>query len=49
MADLRLSLAGAVPLAAGALVPVSALSDEGTWCPFRAATGLPCPFCGATR
>jgi hypothetical protein len=49
VADLRLSLVGAAPLAAGALVPVSALSDDGAWCPFRAATGLPCPLCGATR
>ena len=49
MADARLILAGAAPLAAGALMPVSALTDGGTWCPFRAATGLPCPFCGATR
>jgi hypothetical protein len=47
--DARLSLVGALPLAAGAAVPVSALADGGTWCPFRAATGLPCPFCGATR
>ena len=49
MADLRVTLTGAAPLVAGALAPVSVLSDGGTWCPFRAATGLPCPFCGATR
>ena len=49
MADLRLTLLGAAPLAAGALAPPSVVSDEGIWCPFRAATGQPCPFCGATR
>ena len=49
MADLRLTTAGAAPLAAGALLPVAAVSGDGIWCPFRAATGLPCPLCGATR
>ena len=37
---------GCLPFAAGALV-----GEDGTGlvCPFRAATGLPCPLCGATR
>jgi hypothetical protein len=41
--------AGAAPLAAGALVPVATVMDGPQLCPFRAATGLPCPLCGATR
>jgi Protein of unknown function (DUF2752) len=40
---------GTLPLAAGALLPQSALSADGLPCPWRALTGLPCPLCGATR
>jgi hypothetical protein len=45
---LLLLAGGCVPFAAGALAD----RDGGGLlppCPFRAATGLPCPFCGATR
>jgi uncharacterized protein DUF2752 len=43
--------AGAVPLAAGRLVPLDGTAVDGPElvCPFRAATGLPCPLCGGTR
>lgn len=40
---------GAVPLLAGAAIPLSAVQDGAVWCPFRALTGAPCPLCGATR
>jgi hypothetical protein len=42
---------GAVPLAAGRLVPLDGTAVDGPAlvCPFRAATGLPCPLCGGTR
>jgi hypothetical protein len=43
--------AGVAPLAAGRLVPLDGTAVDGPAlvCPFRAATGLPCPLCGGTR
>lgn len=37
------------PFALGALIPVHAVLGADALCPFLDATGLPCPFCGATR
>ncbi len=45
----RLLALGAAPLTAGVLLPVAPLLDGPDLCPFRLATGLPCPLCGATR
>jgi hypothetical protein len=48
------ALSAAAPFAIGRLAGEllvgggTALSGH-VWCPFRAATGVPCPLCGATR
>ncbi len=49
-----LALSAAAPFAVGrfagdVLVGRDAALDGHVLCPFRAATGLPCPLCGATR
>ena len=50
MTDRRLA-AGAFALGAGALAAGAALpsAETGLLCPLREATGIPCPFCGATH
>jgi len=40
---------GCLPFAAGALAGRDGDTGLLPECPFRAATGLPCPLCGATR
>gem|GEM_PF-2930418 len=47
---MTLLLAGCVPFAVGGAISV--VGGEGTLpalCPFRLATGVPCPLCGGTR
>lgn len=44
-----LALGGATALAIPACFGAIVGSDGPTLCPFRLATGLPCPGCGATR
>jgi hypothetical protein len=49
---LVLAAAGGAPFVAGALVSAGAAAGSTgipLSCPFRAATGLPCPLCGGTR
>ena len=54
LARIAAALWGAIivaTLAIGALAPASsgALASGGPACPLRAATGIPCPFCGMTH
>ena len=45
-----LILAGCIPFAVGGVLAVSSGSGKvPVFCPFRLATGLPCPLCGGTR
>lgn len=49
--DRRALIAGAaaIPLVLGSVLPQSVVEDGVSVCIFHEATGLPCPFCGATR
>lgn len=45
-----LIVAGCIPFAVGGVLAVSSGTGEiPSFCPFRLATGLPCPLCGGTR
>lgn len=41
-------LAGIVMMAGAFVVPLFAGAFPEVWCPLRASTGVPCPFCGLT-
>lgn len=41
-------LAGTVMLVGAFVVPLLAGTFPEVWCPLRATTGVPCPFCGLT-
>lgn len=46
---LRPSTLVVIGLAVGALLPLGLLTTGAEFCPFKVATGLPCPGCGITR